>query len=160
MVVDKDFLTQYKNDKLSNSRNSITFLPEYKNDANQHNPVINSIWDSEAKRSILSDKLKQSYSKLFEFCAVHKLYPMQYCLEMDLVASTDSRSEYCRAMNIPEDGNAYKALLVDRCEAIKEPDKVLQVLGNLTPAKYPYSYKKIRNAIAGDINSAFWHFGQ
>ena len=80
---------------------------------------------------------------------------MQYCLEMDLVASTDSRSEYCRAMNIPDDGNAYKALLVDRCEAIKEPDKVLQVLGNLTPAKYPYSYKKIRNAIAGDINSAF-----
>lgn len=155
MVVDKDFLTQYKNDKLSNSRSATTYLPEYKNDANQHNPVINSIWDSEAKRSDLSAKLKQSYSKLFEYCAVYKLYPMQYCLEMDLVASAEGRAEYCRAMGIPNNDNAYKALLVDRCEAIKEPDKVLQVLGALAPAKYPYSYKKIRNAIAGDINNTF-----
>lgn len=155
MVVDKDFLTQYKNDKLSNSRSATTYLPEYKNDANQHNPVINSIWDSGAKRNDLSDKLKQSYSKLFEYCAVYKLYPMQYCLEMDLVASAEGRAEYCRLMGILNNDNAYKALLVDRCEAIKEPDKVLQVLGTLAPAKYPYSYKKIRNAIAGDINSTF-----
>lgn len=128
MVVDKDFLTQYKNDSLSKSRNAITYLPEYKNNANPHNPVINSIWDSQAKLDVLSTKLKQSYSKLFEHCAVHKLYPMQYCLEMDLVASTDGRVEYCSAMRIPNDANTYKALLVDRCEAIKEPDKVLQVL--------------------------------
>ena len=155
MVVDKDFLTQYKNNKLSNSRNAVTYLPEYKNEANQHNPVINSIWDSDMKREDLSNKLKQSYSKLFEFCAVKKLYPMQYCLEMDLIASTEGRAEYCRLMEISNDDNAYKALLIDRCEAIKEPDKVLQVLTSLTPAKYPYSYKKIRLAIAGDINSTF-----
>lgn len=155
MVVDKDFLTQYKNDKLSNSRSAETYLPEYKNEANQHNPVINSIWDSEEKRGDLSGKLKQSYSKLFECCAAHKIYPMQFCLEMDLVASTEGRAEYCRSMGIPNDNNAFKTLLVDRCEAIKEPDRVLQVLGALTPAKYPYSYKKIRLAIAGDINSAF-----
>lgn len=53
MMVDRDFLTQYKNDKLSNSRNNTTYLPEYKNDANQHNSVINSIWDNEVKRSEL-----------------------------------------------------------------------------------------------------------
>ena len=80
---------------------------------------------------------------------------MQYCLEMDLVASVEGRNEYCRLMGVPNNNNAYKALLVDRCEAIKDSDKVLQVLGALTPAKYPYSYKKIRNAIAGDINSTF-----
>lgn len=155
MVVDKDFLTQYKNDKLSNSRNPITQLPEYKNNANQYNPVINSIWNSETSRCELSSKLKQSYSKLFEYCAAYKLYPMQYCLEMDLVASTEGRAEYCRVMGVPNNDNAYKALLVDRCESIKEPDKILQVLGALTPAKYPYSYRKIRNAIAADINSIF-----
>lgn len=155
MVVDKDFLTQYKNDKLSNSRNPITQLPEYKNNANQYNPVINSIWNSETSRCELSSKLKQSYSKLFEYCAAYKLYPMQYCLEMDLVASTGGRAEYCRVMGVPNNDNAYKALLVDRCESIKEPDKTLQVLGALTPAKYPYSYRKIRNAIAADINSIF-----
>lgn len=155
MVVDKDFLTQYKNDKLANSRNSTNYLPEYKNDANQHNPVINSIWDSDDKRRDLSSKLKQSYSKLFDYCAAYKLYPMQYCLEMDLVASTEGRAEYCRTMGVPNNNNSYKALLIDRCEAIKEPDKVLHVLRTLTPAKYPYSFKKIRTAIANDINSTF-----
>ncbi len=155
MVVDKDFLTQYRNDRLCDSRNSTTHLPEYKNDANQYNPVINSIWDNDVKRRELSNKLKQSYSKLFEYCAAYKLYPMQYCLEMDLVASPGGRAKYCSVMGIPNNANAYKALLVDRCEAIKEPDKVLQVLEALIPAKYPYSYKKIRNAITNDINSTF-----
>ena len=155
MVVDRDFLTQYKNDKLSNSRNALTYLPEYKNDANQHNPVINAIWATQAEKADLSLKLKESYSKLFDFCATHKLYPMQYCLEMDLVASRESRAAYCSAMSIPNDDNAYKALLVDRCDAIKEPDVVLQVVDALSPAQYPYSYKKIRNGIAQDINEAF-----
>lgn len=155
MVVDRDFLTQYKNENLSSSRNQYTYLPEYKNDTNLHNPVINSIWDSEPKRADLSNMLKQSYSKLFDYCAAHKLYPMQYCLEMDLVASAGGRAEYCKSMGIPNDDNAYKALLVDRCEAIKAPDKVLQVLSALIPIKYPYSYKKIRSAIASDINATF-----
>ena len=155
MVVDKDFLTPYKNGKLKNSRNTCTWLPEYKNEVNQTNPVISSIWDSGPKISELSDKLKQSYSKLFEYCSAYKLYPMQYCLEMDLIASRDGRTEYCRLYGIANDDTAYKALLVDRCESIKESDKVLQVLGALTPSKYPYSYKKIRNALAADINSTF-----
>ena len=155
MVVDKDFLTQYKKGTLSKSRNPTTFLPEYTNNANQNNPVINSIWDSTSKQSNLSYQLKLSYSRLFEYCAAYKLYPMQYCLEMDLVASTEGRAEYCKIMNIPNNDNAHKALLSDRCEAIKDPDKVLRVLRALTPAKYPYSYKKIRKAIADDINSAF-----
>lgn len=155
MMVDRDFLTQYKNDKLNNSRNSITHLPEYKNDANQHNPVINAIWATQAEKADLSLKLKESYSKLFDFCATHKLYPMQYCLEMDLVAGRESRAVYCSVMSIPNDDDAYKALLVERCDAIKEPDVVLQVVDALSPAQYPYSYKKIRNAIAQDINEAF-----
>lgn len=155
MMVDKDFLTQYKNDSLKNSRNELTCLPEYKNEANQHNPVINAIWDSPQAKVELSSKLKESYSKLFEFCATNRLYPMQYCLEMDLVASKESRSAYCRVMNVTDDDAAYEALLVERCDAIKEPDKVLQVLDALTPVQYPYSYKKIRNAIAQDINGAF-----
>ena len=155
MMVDRDFLTQYKNDNLKSSRSAPTYLPEYKNEANQHNPVINTIWASQQDKAELSSKLKESYSKLFEFCAPHKLYPMQYCLEMDLVANKESRAAYCHVMDIPNDANAYKALLIDRCDAIKEPDKVLQVVEALTPAQYPYSYKKIRNAITEDINAAF-----
>ena len=155
MMVDRDFLTQYKNENLKASRNIHTYLPEYKNDANQRNPVINSIWETQQAKDDLSSKLKQSYSNLFEFCASHKLYPMQYCLEMDLVANRESRAVYCRILGIPNDDNAYKALLIDRCDKIKEPDTVLEVIGALSPTHYPYSYKKIRKAIAQDINEAF-----
>ena len=54
-----------------------------------------------------------------------------------------------------DDRVKFTALLKDRKDAIKAPDKIMAVVTSLAPAQYPYSFKKIRTAIIADINSAF-----
>ena len=155
MVVDKDVLTEYKNGSLDASRNAETQLPEYKNVANQHNPVLNDLWASDQDKDNLSAALRTSYSELFEFCKPHKLYPMQYCLEMDLIRNKDSKQKYCDVFGILNDEHASKELLIKRKDAIKDSDKIMMVVNALTPLQYPYSYKRIRTALIGDICEAF-----
>ena len=155
MVVDKDVLTEYKNGSLDASRNAETQLPEYKNVANQHNPVLNDLWASDQDKDNLSAALRTSYSKLFEFCKPHKLYPMQYCLEMDLIRNKDSKQKYCDVFGILNDEHASKELLIKRKDAIKDSDKIMMVVNALTPLQYPYSYKRIRATLIGDICEAF-----
>lgn len=155
MVVDMDFLTQYKNDSLDASRDSSSFLPQYKNIVNSRNSVINDLWPQDSDKQLVTNALAQSYSKVFDVCKIKKLFPMQYCLEMDLVAKRESRSKYCDIMGISEDADSNRKLLIDKKDAIKDPEKILSVVSDLKPANYPYSYKKIRKAICNDINSSF-----
>lgn len=155
MVVDKDVLTQYKNGSLDASRNAETQLPEYNNIANLHNLVLNDLWPSNQDKDNLSAALRASYAKLFKFCRPHKLYPMQYCLEMDLVSNKYSKQKYCNAFGILNDENAANELLIKRKDAIKDSDKIMRVVNALTPSQYPYSYKRIRTALVEDICAAF-----
>lgn len=155
MVVDMDFLTQYKNDKLENSRDVLTYLPEYKNVANQHNPVINDIWKTDADRGKITAALQKSYTSVFDLCKTKKIFPMQYCLEMDLVANEETKRKYCLVMGIPYDTEANRKLLIDKKDAIKEADRVVNVISAATPSQYPYSFKKIRKAICEDIEALF-----
>lgn len=155
MVVDHDVISTYENDKLEASRDLVTYLPSYKKTANIRNPVLKDLWSSEAEKNRLNEAAGQSYTKLFEFCGNKKLYVMQYCLEMDLVAHDSSRQEFCTVMGIPFNDSSFTALLKDRKDAIKAPDKIMAVVTSLAPAQYPYSFKKIRTAIIADINSAF-----
>ncbi len=155
MVVDMDFLTQYENDSLKNSRNPVTYLPQYKGVLKEHNSVINDVWNNTLERSAISVALSQTYSKILDLCKIKRIFPMQYCLEMDLIASKDGRSKYCEKMGIVDDDSAYKKLLEDRKDAIKEAKNIFAVVSELTPQQYPYSYKKIRKAICDDINNSF-----
>ena len=153
MVVDMDFLTQYKNDALKKSRNADDFLPEYKNILIENNPVINDLFTPLEKQQ-LNIFLQQSYTSTFQYCQSKKVFPMQYCLEIDLVANAPSKAQYCRLFEIENDENANKYLLVDNCGAIKEPERVLTVFNALQKKEYPYSYKKIKNALCQDIINA------
>ena len=155
MVVDMDFLTQYKNDKLEHSRDVTTFLPEYKNVVNQHNPVINDIWETAVEREKISTALQKSYTSIFDLCKTKKIFPMQYCLEMDLVANEETKRKYCLEMGVEYDADANKKLLIDKKDAIKEADKIVNVISSVAPNQYPYSFKKIRKAICEDIDSVF-----
>lgn len=83
------------------------------------------------------------------------MYTMKYCLEIDLVANEASRTKYCEVMNVPDNNDASKVLLHDKKDAIKSPDKILQVVTGIAPVQYPYSFKKIRTALTYDINSSF-----
>lgn len=71
---------------------------------------------------------------------------------MDLVANDNSRKKYCELFNLSFNASSYKALLIDRKDAIKSPDKILKVVESLSPGEYPYSFKKIRKAIIEDID--------
>lgn len=155
MVVDMDFLTQYKNDSLDASRNPVNHLPEYKNIVNSRNSVINDIWPKDTDKQQVTNALKQSYTKAFDICKSKKIFPMQYCLEMDLVAKNESRAKYCDVMGIPDDTDANRKLLIEKKDAIKDPEKILAVVSALQPVNYPYSYKRIRKAICDDINLSF-----
>ena len=153
MVVDRDFLSQYSNGSLDASRNAVTFLPSYTAIPNSRNAVIKDIWNSSALLSALEDHMKKSYSKLFTYCQAKNMYVMQYCLEMDLVAADKARATYCQLYGITNDNTSYKKLLIDRKDAIKSPDKILQIVSSLQPMDYPFSFKKIRRALVDEINA-------
>lgn len=155
MVVDMDFLTQYKNDKLANSRNPLTYLPEYKNILNINNSVINDIWKTESERLQITNALQKSYTSVFDVCKLRRVFPMQYCLEMDLISNDETKKQYCLLMNLEYNDDANKKLLIDRKDAIKNAENILQVISAVTPKKYPYSFKKIKKAICDDIDSLF-----
>lgn len=155
MVVDMDFLTQYKNDTLKNSRNPITYLPEYKGVLKEHNPVIDDIWKTAEERNSISTVLSHAYSRIFDLCKTKHIFPMQYCLEMDLIASVAGKDKYCEIMRVTNDDTANKKLLEDKKDAIKDAKNVFAVVSALTPPKYPYSYKRIRKAICEDIDNCF-----
>lgn len=150
-VIDRDFFTPYSRDKLNKSRNPITFLPEYKNTLNTKNPVIKSIFDSEEKKNALKAQLINSYTKFFNYLKEYNLFPMQYCLEMDLTTSSKAATLYYEHFNIPESQRTPDKLLVDRSDAIKDPAVVLKILNQLQPKDYPYSFKKITTALIKTI---------
>ncbi|MCF0141450.1 MAG: AAA family ATPase [Mogibacterium sp.] len=154
MVVDHDFVSPYINNKLEDSREEITYLPKYKSVINYRNPVLNDLWVSDYERSELEDCANKSYTELFKVLSRKKLYIMQYCLEMDLVAGKAARARYCEEMGVTDNSNAYKELLHDKKDAIKAPDKIMRVVTGLAPSQYPYSFKKIMTALIADITNA------
>ena len=142
-VVDKDFFTPYKNAKLDASRNADTCLPEYSG-AIANNKVIQFLFDTERKRTDLQKSLGQSYSKFFDLAKTYGLLPMQYCLEMDLIACEKGRELYFNHYNLQGESRNYKSLLLDRKNVIKDPTTLVPIVKALTPRDYPISFKKIR----------------
>lgn len=149
-VVDKDFFTPYKNGKLDESRHPETFLPEYSNRTSQ-NKVIQYLFDSEEKRGELENYLKKSYTQFFDFAKGYGLLPMQYCLEMDLVAFEKTREKFFDRFELIGEKRNYKSLLIDRKKVIKEPTVLLPIVRELEPKDYPISYKKIRKYLSDRI---------
>ena len=150
-IVDYDFFTDYKYQKLSNSRDANGF-PIYKNTLKNH-PVINDIWDTNVKKGMLGTTLTQSYSRFFNFLKATPLLSLNYCLEMDLVYCGKTRQQYYSLLNIPIAKQRSKELLIQRHDAIKDPMTVKRVLLNVGIADYPNSFKKIGIELAQRINT-------
>ena len=149
-VVDKDFFTSYKNGKLDESRNSETGLPEYSGIVS-NNKVIQYVFDTAEKREALEYYLGKSYTQFFDFVKSYGLLSMQYCLEMDLVASDKYREVLFDHFGLQGERRKQKALLIDRKQAIKEPTLILPIVRNLAPKDYPISLKKMRKVLTEHI---------
>lgn len=61
---------------------------------------------------------------------------------------------YYNHYGLAEDKRVIKSLLIDRKDAIKDPTVLLEVVDALTPAEYPFSFKKIKTILIDKINSA------
>ncbi len=153
MVVDRDVLSNYRNNELEQSRDTQTFLPLYQATLGWRNPVLKDLWVTEAERNSYEENLSNSYSKLFTYCKQKHLLTMQYCLEMDLVANKASRTAYCNEFNLRDDDTAYYKLLIEKKDAIKSPEKIIRIVKQLRPADYPYSFKKIRAELIAEIEN-------
>ena len=150
-VVDKDFFTSYKNEKLEDSRDTETYLPKYKGTIS-NNKVIQFLFDTQEKKAALEYYLSKSYTQFFDFAKDYGLLSMQYCLEMDLVAFEKTREKYYDHYRLEGDKRTFKALLIDRKNVIKEPTVLLPIVKNLEPRDYPISYKKIRKHLTDIIS--------
>lgn len=153
-VVDKDVFVPYKNGKLDASRDPITCLPLYATSLNRRNPVLNTLFDTEDKKSQLEQHVNESYSKFLDYIKDFNIVSMQYCLEMDLASSNKGCEVYYNHYGLAEDKREIKSLLIDRKDAIKDPTVLLEVVDALIPAEYPFSFKKIKNILVDKINTA------
>lgn len=151
-VIDKDFFTQYKQGSLAKSRDITTSLPLYSNTLNTKNPVIKYIFNSESSQNELESRLSQSYTKFLNFLKPYGLLSMQYCLEMDLVASPIAANLYYNYFNLENENRVPSKLLIDRKDSIKDPSVLLNIVEQLRPLDYPISFKKIRAGLLEAIS--------
>ena len=148
-VVDKDFFTGYKNDSLEMSRNEETWLPEYSGTLT-NSKAIQAVFD-ETTRKVLQSYLNASYTQFFDYVKSYGFLPMQYCLEMDLVANEKTREKYYDFFDLEGEQRNTKTLLIDKKNAIKEPTVLLPIVQSVSPRDYPISYKKIRRYLLNII---------
>lgn len=153
-VVDKDVFLPYKNGKLMDSRNSETFLPEYSNTLNRRNPVLNAVFNTEELKDKLEEYVNQSYTKFVNYIEKYNMLSMQYCLEMDLVATDKASELYYDHYNLLGEKRNRKSLLIERKDAIKDPTVLLEIFDRLNPSEYPFSFKKIKNILVKKIKTA------
>ena len=153
-VVDKDVFLPYKNGKLMDSRNSETFLPEYSNTLNRRNPVLNAVFNTEELKDKLEEYVNQSYTKFVNYIEKYNMLSMQYCLEMDLVATDKASELYYDHYNLLGEKRNRKSLLIERKDAIKDSTVLLEIFDRLNPSEYPFSFKKIKNILVKKIKTA------
>lgn len=153
-VVDKDVFVPYKNGKLAASRNSETFLPEYSSTLNRRNPVLNAIFNTDEMKNDLQTHVNESYTKFIEYIKKYNILSMQYCLEMDLIATDKASELYYNHYNLTGEQRNRKSLLIDRKDAVKDPTVLLEIFDGLNPNEYPFSFKKIKNVLVQKINAA------
>lgn len=150
LIVDKDFFTPYLNDELKFSRDKKTGLPQYKKELDSTNELLFNIFDENQRKIILS-KIEKNYKSIFEYLKSHNIYTMNYCLEMDLICSTQARSIYYELLNIGPEHQTQKELLLNNAKAIKKFEYILEIINRIDSKSYPISFKKITKSICENI---------
>lgn len=152
VVVDRDFFTEYKEDSLDESRDSITGLPEYKTVLNETNILRDFLQTTNQKEAVLNALNGKVYKRIFDVLKPYKFYTMMYCLDMDMTCSGRICSEYYSYMNMLPAEQTQKNLLIGKKKAIKRIDYILKALENVSAHSYPISLKKIKRGILDDIS--------
>lgn len=151
-VVDRDLFSGYINNKLDKSRDPESSLPIYSTNLSK-NAVVRSIFDTKDKVDNAEHILQLSYTKIFDYMKQYDLLSMNYCLEMDLVNSESAFDLYCDHFRLIGEKRCNKSLLEEKKDAIKEASLIYDIMDNLEPANYPYSFKKIRSELVKRIDS-------
>ena len=152
-IVDRDFFFDYVNDKLEDSRNQKTGLPEYKSEL-KDNVVIDTIFNTSDKKNHLCLNHTRGYRKFFEYIKQFHILSMNYCLEMDLTCSSAAREEYYHILNMMPQDKTQVDLLVNKHKSIKKIEYILSILEKIPKTCYPESYLKIKKAIIKDIENS------
>lgn len=151
-IVDRDYFFEYQNNNILNdSRNPKTGLPNYSSIL-RNEPVINDIFPTQVLKDKLVENNSAGYRKFFNFIRHYNILSMNYCLEMDLTCSSAARRMYYQKLNIPENCQSQKTLLVDKQKGIKRAERILSIVDALPAKNMPESYIKIKNAILADIS--------
>lgn len=151
MVVDKDFFVPYRNNILNESRNANTGLPIYANVLKSDNAIINDLFQLGSEKTVLKQKVNGNYRDFYNHLQQFHIFPMHYCLEMDLSCSSKARDEYYRMLNVVPANKTQKFLLTQNSKTIKDINKILSILGAIPPKSFPESFQKIRSGILNEI---------
>lgn len=155
VVVDRDFLTYYKNNKKDESKDIDGFYM-YQNRMNDFNKkviqlMINNPSDLEKLNEMLEQN--QSYSKLFNFLERYKLYSMKYCFEQDMMTSKKFIEICYDKFNLREEERKESFILKNKHKKIKDGVFLLSCIDMMEVRDYPYTINKIANSLINDIES-------
>ena len=151
VIVDRDYLFDYKNDEAEQSIGKDGF-PEYKKELTQDSnkrKVIDAILKTKQEREGLEKR--KGYRDRFSYLEKYNLYFLMFCLEKDLLHSSSAREEFYKLLNIFEENRNAKHLLLNCSKAIKKRTNISSVVETLKPVDYPESLNKIKNSIVKKI---------
>lgn len=147
IVIDKDFFFQYKNGSLASSRDSKGF-PQYKTDYNSTNlTLIQKMIPGPTKRDTLKKEFKSNHATALKTLSTYNIICFRYNLETDLCNSKLGLQEYGKTFKIGAGKDLNEEVLVKRCEAMKDLNRIEAVYKSLDNRNFPYSYSKIKNLL-------------
>ncbi|MGD6781979.1 AAA family ATPase [Sutcliffiella horikoshii] len=152
IIIDKDFFVPYFNDKLENSRYENGF-PKYRYEYKNSQLLIDLV-TKEADRVELLGLFKRNHSKAMDLLEKYNIISMNYCLEIDLVASKKATEKYYEIINVPAEEyekKTAKYLLVNRQKKIKSIENIMKVLNEVEHKNLPNSYKRIKKVLTEKI---------
>ncbi|MCU9614349.1 AAA family ATPase [Caldibacillus lycopersici] len=155
IIVDKDFFLPYLNDKLSKSRNENGF-PKYRYEYKDSQLIMDLI-PKETDRDKLLRLFRSNHSKAMDLLEKFNIISMNYCLEMDLVASKTATNAYYQIITVPaaeQEAATQKYLLTERYKEIKKIENIIRVLQRLQHKNLPNSFKRIKNVLTTKIKEA------
>jgi len=150
IIVDKDYFVPYANGDLDNSRYNSGF-PKYKYEY-KDTCLIEELIPSKADRDEFLKLLQQNHAKAMDLACKYNFLCLNYCLEIDLVASNTARTLYYQILNVPPNKRNTKDLLVSYKKGIKKIENIIQVLRGVPHKNLPNAYKRIKNTL-GDVYS-------
>lgn len=148
IILDKDFFIPYLHGELDKSRNENGF-PKYKYEY-KNTALIEELIPKEQDRAKLLNFFRTNHSKAMDLLEKYNIISMNYCLEIDLVASGTATRVYYDKLIVPPEEQAAKTkkyLLTQRHKQIKKIENIMSVLRELDHKNLPNSYKRIKKVL-------------